>query len=236
MSATPLQHGEYHPRIYRGENSPHNIPHYKNEWSSTYYGHQNLLVDLADVFRYVEPHPKNWDTFSHKIRQLLVLTCNEVESQCKAILRANGYESLDRNNRSRDEKDWTLKDYSKLAGPMRLHEYEVEVFRYPDVPKIKPFEAWAPGSAAPLSWYAAYNKVKHDREQNFEHATLGHLITAICGVHALMVAQFGSGNIAFGESRQLWAKEPVFPPSDQYLSPFIAGIGPAWKPRPCHIP
>ncbi len=209
--------GEYYPRIWRPY-APEIGDVYPNEWTSAYYGAQNLFLDMAAIFRHVEPDPRNLKAFGHEIRHLLLLACNEVEAQCKAVLRANKYT---KKTKSTKHTDWNVNDYRKLAGPMRLHEYCVQLVRYRTLPPMTPFSAWAPGSSGPLAWYVAYNEVKHDREINFEKATLGHLIEALCGVYVLVLAQFGRTSIDKGEPRQFWSPDPKFSPGEKYVLPHV---------------
>lgn len=124
-----------------------------------------------------------------KIRNLLIIAATEMESQCKGILKANGYASP-RNTG----------DYVKLCMPMRLDEYSVKLHRHRDYPEIWPFKGWVatdpttgnPAATKSLPWYDAYNETKHDRENNFEKATLAHALAAVAGVHVLLFAQYGS--------------------------------------------
>jgi hypothetical protein len=44
---------------------------------------------------------------------------------------------------------------------------------------------------ASLSWYDAYNAVKHDRESNFHRSTLENVLNACAALHILQVAQWG---------------------------------------------
>ena|SRR5437899_563517 len=44
---------------------------------------------------------------------------------------------------------------------------------------------------AGLPWYDAYNAAKHDRESHFDKATLGHVITSLCAIAAMLAAQYG---------------------------------------------
>jgi hypothetical protein len=51
-----------------------------------------------------------------------------------------------------------------------------------------PFEPWKTGASLP--WYQAYNQTKHDRSAAFKNATFEHAIDAVCGVLAILSAQF----------------------------------------------
>jgi len=78
--------------------------------------------------------------------------------------------------------------------------------------------------------------VKHDREANFARANLITAVTAVCGVAAMLFAQFGKD--AFHNPRELnsffelveapkWDLSEVYPtakPGDQYTAKTFPGF------------
>lgn len=128
----------------------------------------------------VEPASSNLGSYGHEIRNLMLLACTEVETQCRGVLKANNY----------SKSVPTRADYRKLAEPMRLFGYEVSLSRFPDLPAIRPFAGWATGGTK-LPWYDAYNAVKHNREVDFSLATLANAIDAVCGLIVIAYAQDG---------------------------------------------
>jgi hypothetical protein len=68
-----------------------------------------------------------------------------------------------------------------LKAAMRLDEYGVEFPSYPRLPPISPFAGWGSSDkpTQALAWYDAYNAVKHNREAEFERATLGHAFVGL---------------------------------------------------------
>ncbi len=145
-----------------------------------------LLRKLNELFEIVEPNPNNLSTFGHKIRELFLLACTEVESSWSAVLREHNYAV-------RAENVWGTSDYVKLLNPMLLKYYAVSLRAYPMVPAFKPFENW--DNTAPtqsLVWYDAYNKTKHNREGNLDKATLRNTIEAVMAAVIMHRAQFGA--------------------------------------------
>ena len=141
-----------------------------------------LLKDLQELFDYVEPADKNLACFSYRVHALLLRACVEVEANCKAIFKENGYVETD---------GMTMKDYKKINKTHLLSSYQVKVPNWRgDKDMRSPFLAWANGNALP--WYKAYNASKHDRHFQFEEATFEHLIDACCGLLVLLAAQFGT--------------------------------------------
>jgi hypothetical protein len=111
---------------------------------------------------------------------LLLRACVEVEANCKAVLRENGYAA---------SGDWTMRDYRKVNFSHRLSSYEVRIPVWQGASSERqPFARWATGGALP--WYSAYNVTKHDRHESFDQATFQHLTDAVCGLVALLTAQF----------------------------------------------
>lgn len=72
----------------------------------------------------------------------------------------------------------------------------------------------------PLSWYKAYNAVKHDRAENLPQATFEHLTDAWCGLAVVLTARFLFEDFSAGrDSIELEGLGGIFEPG------FEAGIG-----------
>jgi hypothetical protein len=150
-----------------------------------------LLAKMQDIFETVEPGPANLQTYGHKIRELLLLAAMEVEASWAAVLKANEY--------VRDH--FTTNDYVKLLRPMRLDSFSVKLRSYTDFPGFTPFRDW--DTAHPtnsLAWYDAYNKTKHNREENLGVATLERAVHAVGAAVVMFYAQFGYG-ITIGQDK-----------------------------------
>jgi len=208
--------GEYYPRVARPRClAPEET--FLREFNSSMNAARNLFAGMADVFRYVEPSTTNEKAYGHQIRQLLILACTEVEAQCKAVLRVNGYPKRKRRKSDREPTDeaWNISDFAKLEPLMRLSEWSLDLAAH-EWFVFNPFDEWRYGSQ--LSWYSAYNQVKHDREMKFQQATLENLIEAMGAVFVLIMAQFGQ-----------WGRERTHEPS-----PFVMGA-PGWKPSQYYV-
>lgn len=185
LRKSDIEPGVYFPRMWRGS-----FPGLKNDnlvnsrdaiTKSTVSG-QILFDKLFEIFTYVEPDINKLDVYSHKLREILLLACMEVESCWTAILKANGYNS----------SNYSTKQYIKLLKPMFLDKYEAEFTMYPSLGKIVPFQNWKEDSTTQsLEWYNSYNETKHNREVNFHHANLKNVIHSVCGVAVMLYAQFG---------------------------------------------
>lgn len=191
-----LAPGEYYPRIARP--SLHEVGNSPGiglgaDPTIVQSGRGQLAVlreQLERIFRTVHPAPANSSTYGHDLRNLLILAATEVEAQWKGVLR---------ESRLAPTKP-TTNDYVKLLPALKLDEYGVRLPFYPWLEAITPFKGWL--SAAPtktLPWYDAYNNVKHDRETNFDQATLLHAIQAVCGCAVMLFAQFGAEHFTYGD-------------------------------------
>lgn len=181
-----------------------------------------ILRDLNNLYDYIEPSDDNLSVYSHRIYELLLRTATEFESNCKGILKANGY--------SKPESDWCIKDYFKISRATRLNEYSLTFGRWATAHDFKPFVDWNPSRREQLTWYDAYNEVKHDRYGNFKKAKLEHLMNALAGLICIMHAQYGEGMSHVGyselgtndihegtvETPMFTIKAPHFPDDEQY--------------------
>jgi len=204
-----LRNGDFYPRIYRpyltgtscrmrrnwksidvidelydpGMGSdPHPID--QSAYGSALSQLVTLQLELISIFQVCEPSSNNLDVFGHRIRNLLLVAATEAETQMKGVLVANGVDHSGRH--------FNTNDYVRLLGPMHLDEYEVRFPLHPCIPAVNPFENW--DSSKPtqsLLWYDAYNSTKHDRESNFDRATLRNAISSVCACVVLTIAQFG---------------------------------------------
>lgn len=142
---------------------------------------QILQNEVKEIFKYIEPNQNNFKVYSLKIYQILVDICIEIENNMKQILVANGYE----------EKQMNMKDdYFAINELLHLDEYYVKLLIKNKEYELQPFKAWNSSSYTPLSWYQAYNNVKHNRSEKYEQANLENLLNAIAGLYVLLYSQF----------------------------------------------
>jgi hypothetical protein len=187
ISAKP---GNYFPRIYRpileqnstvspGRNQrieqleeivynyPVSIPYNTTILVSGVNQLVTLTSLLDEILNTVYPSSSNLKTFGHQIKNLLVLSCIEVEAQLKGIYKANEVSQ---------KKNYYTTDYIKLKDPMQLDRYSVKLPLYPDLKSFEPFKKW--NSKEPtksLKWYDNYNAVKHNGETEFHRLEFGYL-------------------------------------------------------------
>jgi hypothetical protein len=148
-------------------------------------GFQVLQKDLLALFDYVEPSDINRPCYSFRTLELLSRICIEIEANCRAILAENEYPGA-LNHAS----NLTMQDYRKIELSHRLSGYTIRmpVWQGQSGDRV-PFAPWNTPNAS-LPWYQAYNATKHSRYGNFIEGNFGNLIDAMCGLVAIISAQF----------------------------------------------
>ncbi|MGP2485658.1 hypothetical protein ACTUTK_00520 [Pantoea ananatis] len=223
--------GCYFPRINRGEPllSDHQIS--SPERADEIKAFNNILISLEDIFRTLEPEATNFIAYGNRIRELLIISCTEVEYLLKRAVIENG--------RQPKRKHFTTVDYVWCLSVQKLNEYEVNLPTYPALASFKPFQPWTKTNpTGSLFWYDAYNKVKHDRGSTKKDATLGALINAIAAIHILLEAQYGRDLFDFRMQhtfRTLFksTRRPTWNINDLCM-PFISQTGLEWKQTKNH--
>lgn len=212
---SPYFSGEFHPRIWRGPESPSpDDAGLRQEWITSVRIGRQLFGRLRELFSFVEPHSNNSATHGMQQRELLMLACTEVESAWKSILKANGI--------SKKNDRWTTSDFARLIAPMRIAEWTVSISAHQGFGAFAPFGSWTKDQPTQsLPWYDAYNAVKHDRENAIEHATFANVVHAMGALFVMTVAQFGI--------RHLETESPFHPDEFRLIST------PAWNLNELYI-
>lgn len=182
MELTELKNpGYFYPRIAR-ENLAFN--YVSSEFQQDIRAYRNIQNALDELFNYIEPSVINFSSFGHKIRELLILACTEVEYLLLKVLTDNGYP---------DKKVYRTQDYVKCKEILKLDSFEVQLNQYPNLGVFKPFVSWNSSSPTKsIVWYDAYNSVKHNRGDNIHKANLENLLNAVSAIHILLESQYGN--------------------------------------------
>lgn len=145
--------------------------------------YQAIQDSLDSLLYVVEPSETNFESYGHKIRELLILACTEVEYLLLRILMENGYPK---------KKTYNTTDYIQCLPILKLNEYKVILGQYPNLKIFQPFFNWNTQSPTQtLEWYDAYNSVKHNRGGSLKNANFKNLLDAIAAIHILLEAQYG---------------------------------------------
>jgi hypothetical protein len=129
-----------------------------------------LEDDLYQLARYVEFNEANYGTYSIEIARLLLSASAEVDSVLKQLARRiEGTDTPD-----------NIGDYFKPVTGFapRFVNFEVTIPRHGLT--LHPWEGWS--KKAPPLWWTAHNKVKHQRHEKFDMATLKNCINAMAAL------------------------------------------------------
>lgn len=175
------------PRTWRPYKCASVIGYMRHPGYSKYPDHYirafNLIEkDMSALFYFIEPDDINELTYSHRIHELFMRTCIEIEANFKAILFENGADE--------PRFGFNMSHYKKINRTHKLSEYEVTIVEWARgrLRVRRPFEAW--DNHQGLYWYQSYNSAKHDRQNEFMKSNLRNLTDAICGLAALIGSQF----------------------------------------------
>ena len=144
----------------------------KIELDSIWNYYLSLEKDLDKTSRYIEPIGQE-DVHSFEFAKLLILACTEVESVLKAI--CFEIEGKQVAGDIAAYKGTILNKYPKIV--------ESTVIASRLGKNLTPFKEWKNGK---LSWWEAYQKVKHNRGEFFNQATYRNVVSAISALYVLI--------------------------------------------------
>lgn len=230
---TNQKRGYYYPRIYRQICSeddlsdsitvkkrktiiePDEIPIDKDQLTHSLEQLTTLTEFLGKILRTIFPNPANFETYGFDIRNLIILTATEFETQITGILKANGVEPRG--------KFYTTSDFYKLKDILKLSDYKIKFTNYPDIPVLSPFENWnSSNPTSSIEWYSNYNAIKHDRESSFNKGRLIDLLNSISACYILLIAQYGNIQTIKDRLKNYWQIEssPNWDVTEKLIKPY----------------
>lgn len=168
------------------------IWYYRNEYLSHLRQLELILEELKNVFRVIEPTLDNKDSYGNSLRNIIILSCTEIDCMMNKILKSNGYVVKDDR--------YSTNDYVKLKEALRLNEYSLVFNEYEGLGVFSPYAHWnkeQPTKSIP--WYDIYNKVKHDRQTNLKYASMDNALASISAYAILLLSQYGIDNYIWKE-------------------------------------
>jgi hypothetical protein len=144
----------------------------------------NLCSKLDLIFQYIYPTNENLNSSGSELRNFIILVSTEIESNFREILYNNGFIT---------KKDYTMNQFSKLIQPLKLYEYRLSLSKYPEIKSFSPFSTWNTDEPTKsLTWFADYNKIKHDKYGNFQSASIENCIISLMGLAAILLSQINN--------------------------------------------
>lgn len=107
---------------------------------------------------------------------------------------------------------------------LRPYQQNYPSLKCPDGYKLRPYLQWENGHK--LSWWEAFTKLKHDRINNFQQATLGNAINALAAVFIVLSFKYQEdfrGGLLVGETYSLFF--PLYWTKAGSIMPAV----PTWK-------
>lgn len=142
---------------------------------------QILIEKMQELLLFVEPSNEGLKSYSHKARELLFLACSDFESMLKKY------------NFGKNER---MNDYIEIMKYIDLSKFKIQLVGYSKSYKCSPFENWnVKDPSKSLSWYYAYNQLKHNIDKNFHLATLENCINAISANIILFTIRYSTNYI-----------------------------------------
>lgn len=173
----------WRPGLYYSENSLVSLGVKDEQLARSKRDLKLLIKKLDDILLYIEPDEEYLNVYSHKLRELLILACTEVENSWIYYMKLSG----------KYEENYVFKtrDYVKLCAPLYLKEYSIKFTRYPFEMSFSPFLNWDEGApTASLSWYDDYNSTKHQKDAFFGRANLKNCLNALAANIILFAVRF----------------------------------------------
>ena len=121
--------------------------------------------------KYVEFCPANYDSFSNEFAKIIMSAAAECENVLKDLCKLIDSSLTPRN--IADIYPILFSSYPKFG------DIEVGIPRYKLI--LKPWEDWT-STNRPDWWSKGYNKIKHERTQNFDKANLQNVILSLAGL------------------------------------------------------
>lgn len=166
--------GVWRPGLYRLDECMISLRFTVNELRSAEQSLRILIERLDELLLlYIEPSQNGLNSYSHKLRELLILACTEIENLWNSYMQLSDTVPI-------NGKQYTTKDYVKLLSPLHLSDYKTTLKPYSNVDPIRPFASWNSNNPTQsLIWYDAYNQTKHNRNDHFSKANLSNCLSAI---------------------------------------------------------
>jgi hypothetical protein len=142
-----------------------------------------LEKDLEGLSRYIEFCKDNLNTYSIELAHLLLSSASEIDTIAKCVCGI-----LDRKAKPKNIDEYRKiirtaeKDEPKVTFPggesQRMSDLKVFLPRYNMA--LMPWKPWAEDKNP--DWWQSYNKVKHERNNHFNEATLRNALYSVAGL------------------------------------------------------
>ncbi|MFA7702522.1 MAG: hypothetical protein WCX80_03650 [Patescibacteria group bacterium] len=137
----------------------------------------SLEKDLFSILEYIQIDKKNFKTFSIKNSRLILSVGGEIDGifkkLCNQIDSTKKYENIDNYRKT------ILKYFGKEFGMKKAYIVNCDI-------DFQPWKDWNKKTIKNPDWWIDYNKVKHNREDNFEKANLKNILHCMAGLYIVL--------------------------------------------------
>jgi hypothetical protein len=134
--------------------------------------------DLERLSRFVAIDSKNFSTFSNENARLLLSSCAEIESMFKQIIEGKTPQASAKN----------IRDYFAFINTQNPGFCEESISSPRLQLTLQPFFGWSRDCSPP--WWTAHNRVKHNRNLNFEYASIENMVNAVAALEITLKYYF----------------------------------------------
>jgi len=135
----------------------------------------SIEEDLQRLSRFVDFSEKNDSTFSLEIARILMASTAEVDVVLKKLCSAI--------NPNSDAK--SINQYYNPITNLTSDFKDFRVIIPTEKMELKPWSAW--DANHPPLWWTANNKVKHERHEHFQEASLKNCLNAVSGLYVAVL-------------------------------------------------
>lgn len=152
----------------------------RKELSRNYWRYYRMLEEkFLETTNYVDIATPNFRTYSNEYAMLLQSIGAELDNVFKVYC---GFNPTERKNIT-DYANYILAEYPAIVND------EIQVAGT-DV-KVIPFQGWTTIAAAQsLTWWKAFDRVKHNRYGNFTEANQGNVLNSLAALYILEMKLF----------------------------------------------
>lgn len=134
----------------------------------------SLEKNLFDILEYVQIDKKNFNTFSIKNARLILSVGGEIDSILKNL--CNQINNIKKHENINDYRGTILKYYGNKFGRKKTYVVNYDII-------FSPWKDWNKKKIKNPDWWSDYNKIKHNREDNFDKANLKNILYCMAGLH-----------------------------------------------------
>ncbi len=188
----------------------------------------NLEKQLSKCMEFIPFIDQNKNAISPKFIPIILEACSLIESIFKEI-------SKDKKGRH------NFKKYANLHEKDLELDKSISIFLVPSIKFYQPFKDWK--KKIPV-WWSNYNKLKHDRLNNYKFATYETAVSSLAGLHQLIsrcrlftdiLVAAGWFNASSEEFAELWSarmgeyglpitSRPIPCESNLFVSPLLSNF------------